>query len=390
MSLVALSLLACAGQNQPKSNLSSHSKNTEKTKSSNPSPSKGSQAKKDEPPKTVKTEATLSAVGDVLIHTPVYKDAQTGKNTYDFKPMFTKVKPYLEDSDITFANSESIIGGEQLGLSSYPAFNSPFEVGDALKSVGVDVVSMANNHALDKGEQGILNATSHWKDLGVEYVGANRNESDAQRIRIIEKNGIKFAFLAYTFGTNGIQVPNGKDYLVNYIDKTKMQKDLEKAKAVADVVVVSLHFGVEYQPMPNDDQKDIAQFAVDHGADIILGSHPHVLQPVQWLTGKDGHKAFVIYSLGNFLAGQETPNTQIGGILKLTVEKTQTGDQSSIQVTDPEFLPTYITYKNWKNFKVVPMDQLTSSDAPNPKQIYKETKDRMTHWVKDLKFIKTK
>jgi poly-gamma-glutamate synthesis protein (capsule biosynthesis protein) len=166
-------------------------------------------------------KVTIGAIGDILIHESVYKDAFNGSK-YNFDPMFGNVKGLLEKPDILTANQESIAGGTELGLSGYPSFNSPYEVLDALVHAGVDMVSTANNHSLDKGEKGIQSEIHYLDSIGLPYVGSFRNEQDQKTLRIIEKNGIKVAFLAYTFGTNGIKVPPGKDYLVNIINQDKM------------------------------------------------------------------------------------------------------------------------------------------------------------------------
>ena len=225
-------------------------------------------------PKT--SVVSMASVGDVLIHNSVYEDAQVG-DTYDFKPMFRLIQPYIEQADIAIANSETIIGGSELGLSSYPTFNSPYELGNDLKAIGFDVVSMANNHTLDRGEKAIQNAINHWNKIGVIQTGASRNDKERQEIRTLTKNGITFSFLSYTYGTNGIPIPDGKNYLVNLIDKDQIKKDVKAAQAVSDVVVASMHFGNEYEKMPNDSQKSMAQYLADLGVDIILGAHPHVL-----------------------------------------------------------------------------------------------------------------
>lgn len=191
--------------------------------------------------------------------------------------MFQHVKPYLESTDITFANSESIVGGQGIGLSDYPLFNSPFEVGNTLKDVGIDVVSMANNHTLDRGEVAIINATNHWNNLGITYVGVATSQEEAEQIKTLTANGISFAFLAYTYGTNGLFPPEGKGYLVNYLDEEKLISDIQKAKELADVVVLSLHIGNEYEREISNEQDKIAQLAADYGAHIIFAHHPHVL-----------------------------------------------------------------------------------------------------------------
>ena len=153
---------------------------------------------------------------------------------------------------------------------------------------------MANNHTLDKKDQAVPRAIDHWNRIGMLYTGAYQSFEDQNNIRVIEKDGIKVAFIAYTYGTNGIPVPEGKEYLVNLIDKQKMKEEIDRAEEMSDVIVLSLHFGNEYEKMPNESQLDLVQYVVDEGADIILGTHPHVLQPVSWVQGKEGNKAFVI------------------------------------------------------------------------------------------------
>ncbi|TWT01435.1 CapA family protein [Planomicrobium sp. CPCC 101079] len=324
------------------------------------------------------TTASLSAIGDVLIHDSVYLDAET-ENGYDFNPIFEKVKPYLEKSDITVANSESIIGGSEIGVSTYPSFNSPYEVADALKTVGVDVVTMANNHTLDRGEKAIVNAIKYWDKIGIAHTGSALSEKEGTRITTRTANGIIFSFLSYTYGTNGIPTPNGKDYLVNRIDQAKIKKDIERAKEQSDVVVLSLHFGQEYERMPNDEQKQLAQFSAEQGADIILGSHPHVLQPAEWLETSDGRKSFVIYSLGNFISHQEDLFRRIGGILHISVEKTVDADGTAIRLKDPAFSTTYVKNTGLRNFEI---DLLANVDP----EMNKEIQTHLSTWTNDIKF----
>ena len=338
--------------------------------------------------KRKETEITLAAIGDMLIHSPVYQDAKT-KDGYDFTPMLSLVRPFLEDTTISIANQETMIGGEELGLSSYPAFNSPFEVGDALKSVGVDVVSLANNHTLDRGEEAIQRAISHWEQIDMMYTGAYKNEKDRDSIRVYEtEEGMSLAFLSYTYGTNGIPVPLGKAFLVNIIEKERMAAEIEEAKSKADVIVLSLHFGNEYERMPNEEQKELVQFAADHGVHLVIGHHPHVLQPVDWVEGKDGNQTFVVYSLGNFLSNQDGLYKRIGGILQVTIAKTEEGRSKTIEVKQPTFIPTYVTRsEKHTNFKIVPMYQLSNSQLPGFAAYYQEIKSHMSQWVPELKFV---
>lgn len=336
-------------------------------------------------------EITISAIGDLLYHTSVYEDAKT-KEGYDFTPMFSDVEAYLSEATITFANQETMIGGVEHGLSSYPSFNSPKEAGDALKEVGVDVVSIANNHTLDRGEPVIQSSIEHWNQLDMTYVGAYKNQEDKENLRIIEtEEGMTVAFLAYTYGTNGIPIPEGKEYLVNLIDKENIKEEIERANKEADATVLSFHFGEEYQPYPSDEQKDLVQFAADHGVHAVIGHHPHVLQPIEWVEGDDGHKTLVIYSLGNFLSGQNEIPRQIGGMFNFTIKQTIADD--TIEVISPKFLPTFVSYDLVEgkrvNYNVAPMHKITDEDLPNSKKKYQETVEHMTQWLPELEIIKS-
>ncbi|RLQ91545.1 CapA family protein [Planomicrobium sp. Y74] len=322
---------------------------------------------------------SLSAIGDILIHGTVYDSAQT-PDGYDFDPMFEKVKPYLEQSDITVANSESIIGGSDIGLSSYPSFNSPFEVGDALQNAGVDVVAMANNHTLDRGTAAIENAINYWDQIGMQRTGSYLSEEERDQVSVRTVNGITFSFLSYTYGTNGIPTPAGKEYLVNRIDKELIRKDLQHAKEHSEVAVLSLHFGDEYQPLPNEYQIDIARFAAENGADIILGHHPHVLQPPEWIETSDGREVFVIYSLGNFLSGQNEISRQIGTILTIDVEKKTGPDSTEISIQNPSFTNTFVKNKDYSWFEI----DLLKNVHPD---LNEQVKSHLSTWVSDLEFI---
>ncbi|RUT36560.1 CapA family protein [Paenibacillus zeisoli] len=333
------------------------------------------------------TRATLAAVGDVLIHSPVYKDAAISKGRYNFNPMFDEIRKLTQEPDILVANQESMIGGSELGLSSYPSFNSPHEIGDALKMAGVDMVTLANNHTMDRGEKAIRSALAYWDKLHMPYTGSFRSEEDAGTLRTLTSNNITFAFLAYTYGTNGIAVPKDKPYLVNLINLDKIKADVEKAKKLSDVIVVSMHWGTEYEPMPNREQQQLAQQLADMGVQIVIGNHPHVLQPPAWVQGKNGNKTFVMYSLGNFLSAQEKTERLIGGIGSIEVIKTVTGVSKTITLKHPSFIPTYNYYRNHRNFKIIPMSTMTSSDRlKNAAQQLEKTKKHMSAFIPDLAF----
>ncbi|CAM3727570.1 CapA family protein [Aeromicrobium ponti] len=326
--------------------------------------------------KGLKEEATLGAIGDILIHDWVYKDAKT-QASYDFKPMFEHIKPILGEPDLLLANQETILGGTAIGVSSYPMFNSPQEVGDALMNAGIDIVSTANNHSLDKGEEGLKASLDYMDQIGLPHVGTSRSANERQTLKIMNINGIKAAYLSYTYGTNGIPVPKGKDYLVNLIDKPLMQEEIHRAKNEADIVVMSLHWGNEYQLQPTDEQKELAKYLVDEGVDIIFGHHPHVLQPMEWIEAKDGRKSLIVYSLGNFLSGQMHDYKDIGGLATVHITKYIDQKGVKIELSNPSFFPTYVSNKQLKNYRIVPLKEAGSYGMKNAESKYNEIQKHM-------------
>ncbi|WP_242694812.1 CapA family protein [Pseudogracilibacillus auburnensis] len=302
--------------------------------------------------------------------------------------MLKQVKDFLSDATITFANQETMIGGTSLGLSGYPTFNSPHEIGDALKEVGVNVVSLSNNHTLDRGEKAVQSAIAYWEEIDMMYVGAYKDQLDRDDIRIIETNeDISVAFLAYSYGTNGIPVPDGKDYLVNLIDKDVMKKDIDEAKLKADVVILSLHFGNEYARMPSKEQKDLAQFAADQGVHAVIGHHPHVLQPIEWVKGEEGNETLVAYSLGNFLSGQYELYRRIGGVLTFSIHKTIEKGTERIEIQRPQFMATYVHDENETDYRVIPMSNVTDHTLENANEHFEEIKNHVSQWLPELEFI---
>lgn len=335
-------------------------------------------------PTPVVTSATLAAIGDVLLHNTVYQDAKTEQGGYDFKPMFALVRDRLRQPDLVVANQESITGGTELGLSSYPVFNSPHEIGDALHDSGIDLVTMANNHAMDMREKGIQSAIAYWNQLGMPYTGAFASQEDRDRIRVLKANDISFAFLSYTYGTNGIPVPADKPYLVNLIDEPRIHADIERARELSDVVVVSMHWGIEDQANPNDTQRTLAEKLAAWGADIVIGSHPHVLQPFAWLTRPDGKRTFVMYSLGNFLSAQDMMPELIGGIGQIEVVKTVKGGTVTIEMTSPTFMPTYNKYVSYRHYQIVPFSQLSKADAERVVPVWESFRSNLVAGMPEL------
>ena len=295
----------------------------------------------------------ISVVGDLMCHAPQYNSARIAKtDSFNFNPVFSQIKPYLEKADFALGNLETVIAKNNKNLSGYPNFNSPHEFLSALKYAGFDILFTANNHSLDRGRSGVVRTIAQIKSAKMNSVGTYLSGSDRDSIRIFKKNGISFALLAYTYGTNGYQISKKNNFLISTIDKQKMKADLLKAdKYFPDLVIVYFHFGNEYQRFPSKFQKEIVKFAIKNGADIILGSHPHVLQPVEKFKSLSGRidSGLVAYSLGNFISNQRWRYSDAGGILNISIGKDK--DKDSVYFSSLSFLPTWV-YKGIVNGKV--------------------------------------
>lgn len=245
----------------------------------------------------------LVAIGDVMCHSPNYNAAyDSATKTYDFSPMFTNVAKYITEGDIAIGNLETTFAGAARGYSGYPQFNSPSELGVAMKNIGIDILSTANNHCMDKGATGLVSTLDTLDEIGIDHIGTNRTKEEQDTILVKEVNGIKIAFLSFTYGTNGIPVPSGKEYMVNLINKTLMAEQIELAKEQeVDVICVSMHWGIEYAQKQNKEQEELADFLFQHGVDIIIGNHAHVIEPMEMktITLEDGTEkdVFVVYAL---------------------------------------------------------------------------------------------
>ena len=265
-------------------------------------------------------ELSMVMVGDYLIHSAIYEEANKNANYngYDFKPMVSLIKDYIKNNkyDIAYYNQETIIGGSEIGLSTYPAFNSPDEAADAMLDAGFNMVSLATNHTLDRGVKAIEHSCAYWDNKkDVLTAGSYCSSEDRNKEKIFEKNNIKYTMLNYTYGTNGIPVPEGKEYLVNIWPaegsnpdndskyqayKETVLNDINKVRDKVDVLIVAMHWGVEYTHTPTVYQKDMAKFLADNNVDIVIGTHPHVVEPIEYIDD-----TLVIYSLGNFISAQD-------------------------------------------------------------------------------------
>ena len=293
--------------------------------------------------KTSETVVSFMGVGDNLIHDTVYNDALQSDGTYDFKKMYSNFKKDAQNSDISFINQETVLGGEDLGLSGYPTFNSPSEIAQNLEDTGFNLVNLATNHCLDQSEQGIINELNTFKQTKIVTNGVYDSQEAFDTIPTFKKKGITFSFLAYTYGTNGIEAPNS--YNVRYLDDTQIKTDVAKAKKISDVVIVSAHWGDENTFEPNDLQTHYAQLFADCGVDVVIGTHPHTIQPVEWLAGSGGNKMLCVYSLGNFIGGMLTTDNAIGGEIKFDFVK----KEDAISIENVQWIPTIIHFEGDQN-----------------------------------------
>ena len=291
---------------------------------------------------------TLTALGDTLCHNTQYWDAYNSETKeYDFSYVYEDIKYYTKVADITVGSLETTFAGEDKGYSNYPTFNSPDSLATALKKIGVDVISLAGNHALDYGYSGICRTIDVLDNADISHLGTYKTAEDQKKLLIKNVKGVKIAFINYTYGTNGISVPSGKEFCVNLIDKNLIKKQIDQAKSEgADMIVACMHWGTEYKTSANSEQKELADYLFKNGVDIILGNHPHVLEPMEkkTITLDDGttKDVFVVYALGNFTADQREEITRDSAILNLNITKNIDG---KISINKIDYVPIYM-YKN--------------------------------------------
>lgn len=324
------------------------------------------------------TSISLIMAGDNLINDKLYNAAKKGDGSYDFKSMYSYIKDIVKNYDLAYYNQETILGGSEIGVSSYPAFNSPYEVGDATIDTGFNLVSLATNHTLDRGEKAIINSLNYWNNKSnVLTSGSYLSNNDRNKVNIKEVNNITYTMLNYTYGTNGIKVPEGKEYLVNIWpctgnnpdNDTKYQeykevvkKDILRVRDKVDLLIVAMHFGVEYTHVPTNYQIDMAEFLSSLGVDIIIGTHPHVIMPITYI-----NDTLVIYSLGNFLSAQDTNNdynTTVELLSGIKITKNIDKDNNtSIKLSDLNNELIYTTNKD--GYKIIPFSNPDIKDYLN-------------------------
>ncbi len=305
------------------------------------------------PAPTIKSPQTVKfiAAGDNLIHGSIYLQAlkRTGGNYYDFKYAYENIEYYFDNFDVKFINQETLVN-DAFKPSTYPQFSTPIEMGQQVMNMGFNAIGMSNNHSYDKGVEGVHSTIDYWdKQEGIQYFGFYTGNDDND-IKYMDVNGIKIAFLAYTSHTNGLSIKDDTcPYVINTNNYETIERQVKKAKENADIVVVSCHWGYEETNNTIPEQHQIAEKLNEFGVDAIIGTHPHVIQPVEWIENTEtGHKTIVCYSLGNFISAQSSANTMLGALFQFDIVKTytDTDDNYIVEIKEPKIVPTVTHYDN--------------------------------------------
>lgn len=329
------------------------------------------------------SRVSFVAVGDNLIHDTVYEQAAARTSGgYDFSYDYEKVADLIEKPDVAILNQETIISTEH-NVSSYPQFNSPVEVGEEMLDIGFDVFNIATNHSVDCGEKGLISAINFWKEKKAITTGAYLNSDDFAAIPMNEVNGVKIAYLGFTESTNGLSLPSDTEVvLVRAADENVLQQRIMKARETADVVIVNAHWGNEYTHEPTDAQRTLAQKLASWGADVIIGTHPHVIQPVEYIVNNDGRKTLVAYSLGNFISAQNRGPRMLGGMLNFEAVKNNTSGEITIENVKFSGVVTHYGY-NYSNIRIYPLSDYTEELA-SKHGVLSKTSDFSLQYLHDI------
>ena len=301
-------------------------------------PSEETIAASEEPSPSPTPEYKILMVGDVLLHTPVEESCRQEDGSFNYDSLFAHTKNEIQAADLALVNQEVIIGGEELGISGYPCFNADFRLCDSLVETGFDVICHATNHALDKGRAGLINCAEYWREqypqitvLGIHDTADTSTAYGADPV-ILELPEMRIAVLNYTYGTNGISFPEDMPYAVDLLEEKQVVADLQRAEELADFTIVCPHWGTEYRLTPDASQEKWTKIFVENGADLVLGTHPHVIEPIEWVADEEsGQEMLVYYSLGNFVnwtsgTGEGVANRMVGGMAEVTLTKNEDGE----------------------------------------------------------------
>ncbi len=289
--------------------------------------------------KDERAEVSFAAVGDNIIYQCGFTDAKNRANEeypeYNFTPIYENILPQIQAADLAYINQETLMSGAEYGYTDYPCFNSPQHLGDQLVEMGFDIINIANNHMLDTTTPGLLDTVEYWRTKDVTLLGGYENEDIYNEPIIVEKNGISMVFLSYTYATNGFAPWDGYDVVVPYLEEQQLVEDIRRVRDKADTLIVSVHWGNENQFQPTEEQRHLAQVMCDEGVDVIIGTHPHVIQPVEWITRDDGSRTLCIYSLGDLVAVMTRASNMLGGLCSFDIVKVN----GEISITNVLFSP---------------------------------------------------
>lgn len=310
--------------------------------------------------------ATLCFVGDLMCHSTQFNYAKVNTDSFDFTGVYREVKKYLTIPDLTIGNLETVVAGQNEGYSGYPYFNVPDDFIYALKEAGFNLLITANNHALDQGWEGVKRTIDVINDYKIHRTGTFISQEDRDSVRIFLVNSIKIAFLAYSENTNGLAIPKGKEFVINLINEDLIRNDIRKAREKnADIVLVHLHYGPEYNREPSDYQKEIVQKIIELGADIIIGGHPHVIEPFDFYETRNTKldSGFVAYSMGNFISNQRWRYSDAGVILNIQLSKNRFTD--SVYISEVSYLPTWVFKGNTEKGReyIILPSQISGTDS---------------------------
>jgi poly-gamma-glutamate synthesis protein (capsule biosynthesis protein) len=300
---------------------------------------------------------TLVAAGDNLFHEPIIRTHLTNE-IYDFSPIYSEIKSIIKRADLAFINQETVMAGERFGYSGYPEFNTPQSLARTLADTGFNIVNLANNHAMDMGRTGLHNTLDLLDTIEELIVIGARKTGESHRI--ITKNNISLGFLAYTYGLNGIALPAGEPNLVSLINRVKITEEINILRPLCDFLIVSLHWGEEYLLAPDSFQRNLALFLAEQNVDLIIGHHPHVLQPVATLPRPDGKKTLCFYSLGNFVSNQREKERILGALMLVTFKKEGLQSSLELSISNSGLIPIVCHFENgYINTKVYPLYSYT-------------------------------
>lgn len=363
--LAVLALWGCTNENGGEAESSDPSQAVESSVEESSSEEESSIVES-EPEEETEIRVSFMGVGDNLIHDSIYESVRQSDGTYDFLPIYENIAEDVANADLAFLNQETISAGGDYPFSGYPAFNTPQDIAYDMHELGFDLINGATNHTLDYDYVGAINNIELWSQFDdMIFTGSFLSEEDRNTVRTIERNGVVFSFLAYTYGTNGIMPDT--DWRVAYFDEEKIRQDVARAKEISDVVIVSAHWGDENTPVINEFQQYYAQLFADLEVDVVIGTHPHIIQPIEWLTGENGNEMLVVYSLGNLVAHSLEDFNTLGGKISFDFVITDEGTH----LENVLFTPTLIHYTarladiegTRRNFKLYYLDQYTDELA---------------------------